>query len=285
MFFLLASCWGILIPLLFHHHLGIDPLQLGKSPWDRGSWRSSRPWNVPGAQHHFTGPLTGLEPGGCIFPEGLGAWTCRDDIPAFQGVSFFGTFNRNENSFRVFFGCWNKHAAWACLWLIRNINHVPFWHQPHTFEVGTHPNILRLLESYQASTDGVVLLVVVVVVVVVALVVWRFLVAKKCQNCQKQLATPFLGRASTVKMCLSWSTVMVPPSTTFMLGNTLRLGYFRVRWFPSYHPGGHLNVGDSPKSSDVRFNLDLQKLKWRAFLCIWVIFEEIETSTSCNSCI
>lgn len=274
--FFFASFWGIFIPLLFHHHLGIDPLQLGKSPWDRGSWRSSRPWNVPGAPKPKRAFL-GLEPGGGIFPEGLGAWTCRDDIPAFQGFFFFGTFNRNEHSFRVAFLVVEISMKF-CLWLIRNINHVPFDTQPHTFEVGTHPNILRLLESYQASRDGVV-------VVVAALVVFCSWWPKKCPNCQKQLATPCLGRASTVKMCLSWSTVMVPPSTTFMLGNTLRLGYFRVRRFLCYHPGGHLNVGDSPKSSDVRFNLDLRKLKWRAFLCIWVIFEEIETSTSCISCI
>ena len=107
--FFFASFWGIFIPLLFHHHLGIDPLQLGKSPWDRGSWRSSRPWNVPGAPKPKRAFL-GLEPGGGIFPEGLGAWTCRDDIPAFQGFFFLGPLTGTNTPFAWLF--WLLKLAW-----------------------------------------------------------------------------------------------------------------------------------------------------------------------------
>ena len=144
--------------------------------------------------------------------------------------------SRNEHFFRVVFLVVQISMKF-CLWLIRNINHVPFDTQPHTFEVGTHPNILRLLESYQASRDGVV------VVVVVA------------------LGHAFFGQG------FNGEDVLV---LEYCDGSTLYDLYARE------HPKARVFQGevipflsswwspkcwDSPKSSDVRFNLDLQKLK------------------------
>ena len=173
--------------------------------------------------------------------------------------------SRNEHFFRVVFLVVQISMKF-CLWLIPSINHVPFDTQPHTWMrlvlIPTSCACWRVTRPPQMELFLLLLLLSLLSLLLLLLHLWSSVLGgKKCQNCQKQLATSCLGRASTVKMCLSWSTVMVPPSTTFMLGNTLRLGCFRVRRFPCYHPGGHLNVGDSPKSSDVRSNLDLQKLK------------------------